>query len=479
MASSRNVSQGLNPLMTRLWLYFFVSFFAATPPSLAGVDLSTAVVKTHSSSSDETVHFVGSGLLFRNSNTIYVLSSEHVIFNLSPGKHQVTSEVWGELDVSLVYHDWGNGIALLKVDEPPRELIDSPLIPSLDHLNSTDAVSHSEVQIAGFPADSDQLIPDSGTITSTAVAKPLLAQQPKLIEITGARGEYGMSGGPVLNSSGEWLGVLSHQKLFEGKEGDQELLYAIPAKGIRDLLTQFLQHPETNQPTLAISENNQLKYINWKKGSQFAISSREWMVSFSQLPLLNFLIFVPYQNPNLASYHDRCDWLASVVKAQATQSHSAFNEESIWIGQFRRNDDLRESLLNPIRPQSMADFFQRLEDPNLSPSIYRDVTYPNTDFPQYQKYIPGFKAAMKQLPKGELQTRLSTLEIALEADRYLSTWSLLSPNDLDEVLDSKSFQKWRRDQPITTKPVSDALIELRRMTETHTLNGRVSAHCPR
>lgn len=200
---------------------FFISAFCA---HLSFGALPDFVVKIESGLCQDPNPFHGSGLLIGQNGKAFVITSDHVVVHnyQDPTCHQITNELFGKHRASFDVAEWGNGLALLEVPD----LKPDATWPTIADLKPLEQVSPGEgATVAGFPADSDSLIIDKrGAIAALDAELPFFAQVPRLLEIKGAHGEFGMSGGIAYNNQG-YLGLLSHQRVLSS----ENQLFVIPA----------------------------------------------------------------------------------------------------------------------------------------------------------------------------------------------------------------------------------------------------------
>lgn len=196
----------------------------------------------------------GSGSLFTYRGETYVLTSEHVVYHSAQEKfcHSVSNSFINEQKATLLFADWGLGIALLKISLPPRaEFLSFPqdFIPS----------RNPTVKIAGSPYNDKngilftdgQIVNDDGTRLPTAILNSSL-------EIDGAHGEFGMSGGPIFEETENkaiFRGLLSHQVLimnpgaptrateWNASQKYQNQLLGIKVEDVNKALNRYFQNP--------------------------------------------------------------------------------------------------------------------------------------------------------------------------------------------------------------------------------------------
>lgn len=198
-----------------------LALFMTTPHLLwaDGLTLAERVsVKISSRPCDSTApHYRGSGFIFRSQDAHYALTSEHVVLNGNTENqpvricHQVRiPELKRDVPARLLRSDWGRGLALLKLEQN----IDLD-IPQLKDWKISIPRKGRSVVLMGYPHASTTVVTDGpGRILVESSARHLLSEISSMIEVVGAHGEYGMSGGLALSEeTNEWIGLLSHQVL--------------------------------------------------------------------------------------------------------------------------------------------------------------------------------------------------------------------------------------------------------------------------
>jgi hypothetical protein len=314
-------------------------------------------------------------------------------------------------------------------------------------------------------------------VQSPAIEKAFLAEQPRVIEIGGARGEYGMSGGPVFSAAGEWLGVLGYQKL-EGAAG--QLLYSIPATSLAPLLREVLAHPGEVGPALSIDLSQQIAQEESGNGTGIKIESGGWTIVQDQVASrMKAFLVIANQRRDLQPYRDRGGWLPRLAGIDGRAvGHRA--DGLSWILYFRRSGDLRASLEHPLNPASVVEFLRDLEDPLLTPGVYHNFMYPidGTEIAPYQGQAAAVAAAIGRLPASPLREKLDTLLVAIRADYFLTVWNQLRPDDIDPVIGSAEFDAWGRSAPADAAVTRQALLALRRLVVAYTANGAAAGGEP-
>lgn len=247
-----------------LWLSGFGIWAIASIPN-------DAVVKTHSYlKGSDLIHFKGSGLLFKHLNRSFVIGSEHTALNEN-GEfgHSMWNTKLGDVPARLLVADWGSGLVLWEVF--PRKPLEN--LPSLADLKSRPVAAKDPASAKGFPF-ATKVLKDGiyGAVEEPKDPRILIPLISYGILLLSEVGEFGMSGGPVVNSTGEFLGILSHQYLRYiggGKaktlEYDREMsvlqnhLFVIPAEFVQTWLSDYFRSPERFLPAMVKNARLQIK----------------------------------------------------------------------------------------------------------------------------------------------------------------------------------------------------------------------------
>lgn len=253
--------------------------------SAGGWSAEDVVVKTESRlCAGSGPVFKGSGTLLRSGERTLVLTSEHVVLQSSVGVcHSIESPALTRQSARLVAADWGSGLALLELDAAPEFPI-----PTFSDWNDDELVRGSPVDGAGFPHASSELVYDErGTVLLRRSDRHQIPLLSRAVEISGAHGEFGMSGGPVFASGGRRVvGMLSHQYLELVPGGltrvgtwsgpaqvVQNQLIVIPAAWIKTWVSAVLG--PAFQPSFTRSAGNQLtsRHRVYSGGLEFELVS--------------------------------------------------------------------------------------------------------------------------------------------------------------------------------------------------------------
>ncbi len=180
---------------------------------------------------DSRLPFRGSALLFNQGTHSYALTSEHVLFHSNGDYcHSIYRQDLGKISATLVAAEYGNGLALLKLEKFQAQLSE------LAQLKSVPLRPNDPVNVTGYPYTSESSISNRGylvTTSSDVVAFPLLSS---ILLLKEAHGEFGMSGGPLFDVMGGFQGILSHQKLELVPGGQSVVLPVSPSRVLHNNL---------------------------------------------------------------------------------------------------------------------------------------------------------------------------------------------------------------------------------------------------
>ena len=192
--------------------------YDAVSPGVVGV-LNYVEVTNEKGKTVDTLY--GSGTGFVVSSEGYILTNAHVV----EGAHKVTVKVFGEeeeREATLIGSDTETDIAVLKVEDAALQ----PL-----KLGDSDSVRVGEYVLAiGNPLSSDEL---ANTITfgivSATKREVTIDNYTNSYLQTDAAINFGNSGGPLINLSGEVIGINSAKTITAGYD---DLGNAVSAEGI-------------------------------------------------------------------------------------------------------------------------------------------------------------------------------------------------------------------------------------------------------
>lgn len=184
----------------------------------------------------------------------YILTNYHVI-----EEGEVYNIEWisgEEMEVSVVGHDDGTDIAILRFEEAVPAGV-SP-IP----LGDSDALRIGELAICiGNPGSSMDVLPSSVTagIVSGLSREDINADNfTRSISViqTDAAINTGNSGGAMLNSRGELVGIPTLKFMFSGAVVYEGLGFCVPINAVKDFIDQIIDTGSVIRPRLGITVAN-------------------------------------------------------------------------------------------------------------------------------------------------------------------------------------------------------------------------------
>jgi len=195
----------------------------------------SVVVKTISKSLKGELTLKGSGVVIKESNRTFILTSDHVVIHEAClASYNIVDDKGATYSANLMRVDMLSGLALLEV----KSANDLKNITLNDFAQNNIKRASTEVQTIGFPIDSEGLVTDAqAKILSATSTRFNYANAQTLIEVE-AHGEKGMSGGALMSSSGEFLGTLSHKYLQDNH------IMAIPANVSKTWITETIKDEE-------------------------------------------------------------------------------------------------------------------------------------------------------------------------------------------------------------------------------------------
>ena len=210
---------------------------------------SVVVVSTYKGN---TLYGTGSGFIYKvEGNDTYIITNHHVIENGTNFKITYTDKEI--VEATLVGSDELSDIALLKVETRDN-------YEAVELGKSSDLKAGDTTFAVGAPL---------GNTYSWTVTRGIISGKERLVEIstsnsyqadyimnvlqTDAAVNSGNSGGPLCNSNGEVVGVISAKIASTGVEG---MGFAIPIEVALDKVEQILNNEEVKYPYIGISMIN-------------------------------------------------------------------------------------------------------------------------------------------------------------------------------------------------------------------------------
>ncbi len=189
---------------------------------------STDVVKIFSREVGTQLWREGSGLLVTDMKEAHLLTSFHVAYSSPDNKFEAYIQLNGKkMPINWMSSEWAKGLSLFNV----------PNLPATNLLSLSDlepsANQSGKVLAMGFPHGQEQLYEVEGNLEGLKKSS-LFFDLPELLDISSLDSELGMSGGALVSQSGEFLGILSHQKMSD----DATHTLAIPAAAAKAWLME-------------------------------------------------------------------------------------------------------------------------------------------------------------------------------------------------------------------------------------------------
>jgi hypothetical protein len=185
---------------------------------LALVSQASVVKVLGTNCTTKKVEVAGSGVVFNDKDSQYLVTSEHV----APADSRLCyAGATSSIDASkmtLVSSDWESGLALFKVDKPR-----SNETTTLDSFVAPNARNGDVLQASGFAASEYSPVADRARVVSTMSDRTAFLNAGPNIEVTGLTTETGLSGGQLSDADAQFImGILSHKRLkfVPGKSSD-------------------------------------------------------------------------------------------------------------------------------------------------------------------------------------------------------------------------------------------------------------------
>ena len=183
----------------------------------------------------------GSGFILNKEGLI--LTNNHVIGNAQPGNVEVTLFDKHQYKATVVTVDKGHDLALLKINAPN-------LVPAILAETSTGLMVGQRVYAIGNPFGL------SGTMTRGIISAIRDVRGPENNPIEGAiqtdaSVNPGNSGGPLLNSRGEVIGITT-MIASNGADQSSGIGFAIPINTAKAVLDDYAKYGRVRRPTLDI-----------------------------------------------------------------------------------------------------------------------------------------------------------------------------------------------------------------------------------
>jgi serine protease Do len=190
------------------------------PPSLGGDE---------GDPSDQMMLGVGSGVIVRPDGLI--LTNNHVVQNAE--RVTVSFDEKSKISAHVVGGDTKTDLAVIKLDKPPRTNLPVLTFGDSDQLQVGDWTL-----AVGSPYGLSQSV-TSGIVSAVGRGRLGMLDIEDFIQ-TDAAINPGNSGGPLLNSSGEMIGI--NTAIFSQSGGFSGIGFAVPSKIAKKVYTEIVQH---------------------------------------------------------------------------------------------------------------------------------------------------------------------------------------------------------------------------------------------
>jgi len=192
----------------------------------------------------------GSGFILNKDGLI--LTNNHVIGNAQPGNIEVTLPDKHQYKATVVTVDKGHDLALLKINAPN-------LVPATLADTSAGLMVGQRVYAIGNPFGLE------GTMTRGIISAIRSVRGPENNPIEGAiqtdaSVNPGNSGGPLLNSRGEVIGITT-MIASNGVEQSAGIGFAIPINTAKAVLDDYAKYGRVRRPTLDVQTLRIVPYI--------------------------------------------------------------------------------------------------------------------------------------------------------------------------------------------------------------------------
>lgn len=199
-------------------------------PAVVGVSVKGFPQRTLYGQEMPSFEGIGSGVIFNEEG--YILTNYHVVQDVvqSGGTVQVIFNNGQEVAAKVVNYDPNFDIAVVKINEEVT-------VPAVAEFGDSDTLIQGETAVAiGNPLGAELLGSVSSGIIS-AIDRSLDEGDVKYIQ-TDAAISPGNSGGPLINSKGQVIGINTVKKVGQGVEG---LGFAVPINQIKPLLENLMK----------------------------------------------------------------------------------------------------------------------------------------------------------------------------------------------------------------------------------------------
>lgn len=406
--------------------FLFVFFFSLS------LHASPSVVKVLSRQSATPTFLQGSGLGFVHCGEAFVLTSDHVVLHENQGiVHRVFDAKSGWLDAEYIVSDFGHGLALLRIKSP--QLVQN--WKDWSTLPVAEAKKGDPTIVYGYPASSNTLIRSGdGVVTDAAISDGILIAVKSLVEVAGAHGEFGMSGGPVTDQNGQYLGTLSHQKYKERPGEILNDLVFIPASVTIAWVNQFLEDPTQLTVDLVQSLHSQLwqNWLTFDTGNLFVSLSNYYGTG------RHYIHLSPTESQSTALYSEDAGWLKQI------EDFEIQTDCSVLVGAFRSKGDWTDRGRFSSHP---VEFFRMFSDQKLEPLGLRLCQTSEDAEKKLEALHDKLSVTLRPKPSTSLRTLYEAFDIVLSRTEPVDSvpsempqYAYLKSADIDRILDSPEYQ---------------------------------------
>lgn len=213
------------------------------------VDITESKVVSIVSGNHGVLVSVGSGVVYsKNDDGVYIVTNYHVLQDASD--YTVTFDNGEALAGELVGFDEFSDLAVLKVNPPfdvePFNRGESTLLKKGEYVVALGSIANSKFQgtaTFGILSALDVTVPIDSNGDGSSDWEMLMIQ-------TDAAINYGNSGGPLINLSGDLIGITTLKAIGQGTEG---MAYAIPVNEVVSLVDQIIEHGQVIRPLIGIN----------------------------------------------------------------------------------------------------------------------------------------------------------------------------------------------------------------------------------
>ncbi len=373
-------------MMSRAFIFVFCVQFLSAQIVFAS-SVQDFVGKIESFELGNSQRFEGSGLLFKDNDKIYVMTSEHVIARAF-GNLQYRLKVRNMFfDLELMTLDWGMGLGLFKIKETESNLQNiqqlKTKITSRAELTAITVPSPGvEVVAAGFPNQSPTLfLSNQGVLESHGQVRGLFVDNVEMLTIRSAATEFGMSGGVILQSLNP-IGIISHRRQVD------QTTYAIPisianewldryfSEGPRVTLTRVPQRSGCIEPHVGTGNYAVCQNRNSQKISLLYITNRSYTPNLFAHEIFSNKYIGPYVATDQAPFFPIFDVEIVNGKPKIVVSAGLYPNGQA-PGDFSQSLDIlifknpASAQPSEVIPKNLVEFFQILKDPSYTIRVAR------------------------------------------------------------------------------------------------------------